>query len=78
MRATLNIPDNLIEELMKTSRAKTKTQAICLAIEEYTRRKKIEKLLSLQGNVDIENNWQELEEQELKEAEHDHRQQGFS
>jgi Arc/MetJ family transcription regulator len=68
MRATLSIPDNLIEELMQSTRAKTKTQAICLAIEEYTRRKKIEKLLSLQGKLDIEDTWKELEDLELKEA----------
>jgi Arc/MetJ family transcription regulator len=69
MRATLNIPDKLIKELMQTTKIKTKTKAICLAIEEYTRRKKIEKLLSLQGKLDIEDAWKELEDMELKEAE---------
>jgi len=68
MRATLNIPDELIEELMKETGAKTKTRAICIAIEEYTRRKKIEKLLSLQGKIDIDDHWKEMEELELKEA----------
>jgi Arc/MetJ family transcription regulator len=69
MRATLNIPDELIDELMKISGTKTKTQAICLAIEEYNRRKKVEKLLSLQGTVDMDDTWQEMEEAELKEIE---------
>lgn len=68
MRATLNIPDELIAELMKTTKTKTKTKAICIAIKEYTRRKKIEKLLSIQGEVDIENTWKKLEEIELKET----------
>jgi len=71
MRATLNIPDELIRELMKTTKAKTKTKAISLAIEEYTHRKKIEKLLSLQGKVDLEETWNALEEAELKETEDD-------
>jgi Arc/MetJ family transcription regulator len=66
MRATLNIPDELIDELMKITRTKTKTRAICLAIEEFTRRKKMEKLLSLQGKIDIEDNWQEMEGLEVK------------
>ena len=69
MRATLNIPDNLIKELMQTTKVKTKTKAICLAVEEYTRRKKIEKLLSLQGKLDLKDTWKELEDLELKEAE---------
>ena len=69
MRATLNIPDNLIKELMQTTKVKTKTKAICLAIEEYTRRKKIEKLLALQGKLYLEDTWKELEDLEMKEAE---------
>jgi hypothetical protein len=71
MRATLNIPDELIRELMKTTKARTKTKAISLAIEEYTRRKKIEKLLSLQGKLELEETWKFLEEAELKEREDD-------
>jgi len=71
MRATLNIPDELIDELMKATKTKTKTRAICLAIEDYTRRKKIEKLLSLQGKVDIDDTWKDTEDLELKEIEGD-------
>lgn len=76
MRATLNIPDELIEELMKSSGMKTKTRAICLAIEEYNRRKKVEKLISLQGKIDIDNTWQEMEELELEETENDQKNPG--
>ncbi|MBN1292944.1 MAG: type II toxin-antitoxin system VapB family antitoxin [Candidatus Latescibacteria bacterium] len=76
MRATLNIPDELIEELMKMSGTKTKTQAICLAIEEYNRRKKVDKLLSLQGKVDMDDTWQEMEEIELKDIENDEKNPG--
>ncbi len=76
MRATLNIPDELIEELMKSSGTKTKTRAICLAIEEYNRRKKVEKLISLQGKIDIDNTWQEMEELELEEVENDQKNPG--
>ncbi|MBN2467359.1 MAG: type II toxin-antitoxin system VapB family antitoxin [Deltaproteobacteria bacterium] len=71
MRATLNIPNELIKELMAITGTKTKTKAICLAIEEYTRRRKKEKLLSLQGKLDIADTWKELENLELKEAEND-------
>jgi hypothetical protein len=33
MRATLNLPDPLINDLLKVSGEKKKTKAICLAIE---------------------------------------------
>jgi Arc/MetJ family transcription regulator len=45
MRTTLSLDDGLIKELMKVTRAKTKTEAIHLAISEFIRRKKIEGLL---------------------------------
>lgn len=66
MRATLNLPDPLIDDLLKVSGQRKKTKAICLAIEEYIRRRRKESLLSLSGKIDIDLDWQKLEEQELK------------
>jgi hypothetical protein len=67
MRATLSLPDHLIEDLVKATGAKTKTQAITTAIEDYLRKKRLEKLLSLQGKLDLENNWKEMEAHEIEE-----------
>jgi hypothetical protein len=67
MRATLNIPDNLVKDLVRETRARTKTQAITIAIEEYLRKGRLKKLLSLQGTLDLEDNWQEMEDLELQE-----------
>lgn len=67
MRATLNIPDRLIDDLVKETKAKNKTQAITLAIEDYLQKKRLEKLLSLQGKLDLEDNWREMEDLELEE-----------
>ena len=69
MRATLNLPDNLVQDLVKETGAKTKTRAITIAIESYLRKRNLEKLLSLQGALDIEENWREMETLELKEVE---------
>jgi len=69
MRATLNLPDNLVQDLVKETGAKTKTRAITIAIEDYLRKKNLEKLLSLQGALDLEENWREMETLELKEVE---------
>jgi hypothetical protein len=67
MRATLSIPDNLIEDLVKETGAKTKTQAITRAIEDYLKKRRLEKLLSLQGKLDLEENWKEMEALEMEE-----------
>ena len=69
MRATLNLPDNLVQDLVKETGAKTKTRAITIAIEDYLRKRNLEKLLSLQGALDLEENWREMETLELKEVE---------
>ena len=69
MRTTMSLNDGLIKELMKVTGAKTKTEAIHLAISEFIRRKKLEGLKALSGKIRIADNWQELEELELKEQE---------
>lgn len=69
MRATLNIPDELIDEVQRLSGKKTKTQAIVTVMEEYVRRKKMQELLALRGKIAVEYDWEREEEAELKAAE---------
>ena len=69
MRATLNIPDELIDEVQRLSGQKTKTQAIVTVMEDYVRRKKMENLLALRGKINIEYDWEQEEDAELKAAE---------
>jgi metal-responsive CopG/Arc/MetJ family transcriptional regulator len=69
MRATLNIPDELIDEVQRLSGEKTKTQAIVTVMEDYVQRKKMEDLLALRGKISIDYDWEREEEQELKAAE---------
>ncbi|MDP3016202.1 MAG: type II toxin-antitoxin system VapB family antitoxin [Deltaproteobacteria bacterium] len=66
MRATLEIPDSLVKDLLKVTGEKTKTRAICLAIEDFLRRKRKEKLLSLSGKIRFDFDWKQIEENELK------------
>jgi metal-responsive CopG/Arc/MetJ family transcriptional regulator len=68
MRATLSIPNELIEDLVRETGAKNKTQAIIQAIEDYLKKKRVEKLLALQGKLDLEENWQEMEAVEMEET----------
>jgi hypothetical protein len=66
MRATLNIPDDLIKAVQKLSGEKSKTKAITVAMEGYIRQKKAKDLLALKGNVSFSFDWEAEEEKELK------------
>ena len=66
MRTTMSLNDGLIKELMKVTGAKTKTEAIHLAISEFIRRKKLEGLKALSGKIRIADNWWALEAAGLK------------
>jgi len=69
MRATLNIPDDLIREVQAISGEKSKTKAIVAVMEEYVRNKKLEQLLSLRGKLLIDYDWEKAEAEELAAAE---------
>ena len=69
MRATLNVPDNLIAEVQKVTGEKSKTKAIMTAMQEFVRDKKLGSILDLRGKIQIEDVTKELEELEIKEQE---------
>jgi hypothetical protein len=69
MRTTLNLDESLVKELMAMTKASTKVQAIHLAMSEFVRRRKLEGLKALSGKIQIADNWQEMEELELRELE---------
>lgn len=69
MRTTLDLNANLVKELMAVTGAKTKTQAIHLAIAEFIRQRRLQGLKALSGTVRLDLDWRELEEQELKAQE---------
>lgn len=66
MRATLNIPDELLSKVQKISGEKSKTKAIVTAMQEYLRQKKIKELISLRGKIKIDYDWKKEEEREMK------------
>ena len=67
MRATLNIPDDLMREVQRLSGEKSKTSAIVTAMEAFVRQKKTEDLLALKGKIRIDYDWEAEEEKELRE-----------
>lgn len=57
MKATLNIPDTIIDEAQKLSNQKTRTAVIIKALQEYTRMLKREKLVTLRGKKLLADNF---------------------
>ena len=49
IKKTLNLPKELLEEAKSLSGASTQTMAIVLALEEFVKRRKLEKLMKLKG-----------------------------
>ncbi|HIJ94316.1 MAG TPA: type II toxin-antitoxin system VapB family antitoxin [Desulfuromonadales bacterium] len=69
MRATLNIPDELLDDVQSLCGEKSKTRAIVIAMEDYVRRRRMESLIALQGKLTIDYDWEAAEREERLAAE---------
>lgn len=54
MRTTLDLPNDLVQEAMAVTHAKTKTKVIVLALEELIRKSKVTNLKKFKGTMDLE------------------------
>jgi hypothetical protein len=54
MRTTLDIPEGLINEALKITQSRTKTELIKLALENIIQKNKIMSLKEFRGNVDLD------------------------
>jgi hypothetical protein len=54
MRTTLDLPQALLEEAMRTTRIETKTKVIITALEELIRKNKISELKKFKGQVSLD------------------------
>ena len=54
MRTTVTLDGKLVSEVLKMTAAKNKTKAVALALDEYIRRQKIDKLRALLGHVQFD------------------------
>jgi hypothetical protein len=50
-RATITLSNDLLDELMRVLPAKSKTEAVTIAISEEIRRKKLEKIKAMAGRM---------------------------
>jgi len=67
MRTSLNIDDDMLNEVMKITGVENRSEAIRIALASYLKQQRKNKILALRGNVDIEDNWQQLRELEKSE-----------
>jgi Arc/MetJ family transcription regulator len=61
MKTLIDIQDDIMEELLKESKAKTKKAAVILAIREYINMRKRAKLISMMGKYDFGYTQEDLE-----------------
>jgi metal-responsive CopG/Arc/MetJ family transcriptional regulator len=60
MRATVTIEKEILDELIKETRAKSKATAVRQAVQEYLKRKKIERIKSMKGKLEFDLTAQEI------------------
>jgi len=50
MKTTINIPENALADAMRFTGAKTKREAVVMALEEFNRRRRVDAFLKLAGS----------------------------
>ncbi|MFC2155552.1 type II toxin-antitoxin system VapB family antitoxin [Acidobacteriota bacterium] len=65
MRATLNIPDILINDLIAETGEKNKTKIIKTALEEMLKRIRRNRLKKLRGKIDLDLDLEKFREQDM-------------
>ena len=53
MRTTVEIPDELLSEALRTAHVKTKTMVITLGLKELINRHKLDRLRALRGQIQL-------------------------
>jgi Arc/MetJ family transcription regulator len=54
MRATVTIDKDKLDNLMKETNSKSKASAVKIAINDYLKRKKIEKIKAMKGKLEFD------------------------
>lgn len=54
MKTTLNLPDDLIQEGMRVTKSRTKTDLVVNSIRNIIKQKKLERLKSFKGKVELD------------------------
>ena len=60
MRATITIEKDMLDSVLRETHAKSKTSAVKIVIDDYLRRKKIEKIKSMKGKLEFDKSADEI------------------
>ena len=60
MRTTLDLPESLLLEAMKVTKARTKTEVIKFALENIIRKNKLKKIKNYRGKLELDINLDSL------------------
>ncbi|MGH3148950.1 MAG: type II toxin-antitoxin system VapB family antitoxin [Rubrobacter sp.] len=67
MRTTVTMSDEVLADLMRFSEAKTKTEAVNRAVEEWVRLRKVQELRSLRGALSFDRGIEEIRRADIEE-----------
>lgn len=71
MRTTLDVDPDLLAEAERITGELSASKVVNAALRELIRRQKLKQLRELIGNMDLEDNWRQLEELELEQMRRD-------
>jgi Arc/MetJ family transcription regulator len=60
MRTTLDIEENLLNDVVKLTGERTKGKAVSTALAAFVRHQRIQELRDMLGKTDLVDNWYEL------------------
>lgn len=60
MRATLNIDDDVLEEVMRYTASDNRSEAVRIALKAYIRQQELRQIRAMRGTMDIDDSWREL------------------
>lgn len=69
MRTTITLDDSIFADLMRFTEAKSRAEAIRCAVAEWVRRKRLERLKSLRGKLQLDGDLDEFRQLEIDEME---------
>ncbi len=67
MRTTINVRDDIISDIIEYYDAKSKTEAVNKALEDFAMDLKRKKIIEIRGKIDIEDDLDELKKKEIQE-----------
>lgn len=68
MRTTINIDDQLLDQIMALTSARSKTEAVRRALTDYIRFKHKDQLLAMRGTIEFSDDWRDLRDLERAEV----------